>query len=63
MENKELIVSEANGRKWFNAYQEVDEFLFDELKKIGKDYPIISETCQELNTIEAIRQLVDHSKQ
>ena len=43
---------------WFNAYQEVDDFLFEQLDKKGKEFPIINENKPQLNTIEAIKILL-----
>ena len=48
-----------NGQDWFNAYQEIDNFLFNELEKIGKEFPIVSQEKPELNTIEAIKALLN----
>jgi hypothetical protein len=50
-ESKELIISDNNGKGWFNSYQEVDLFLFQEID----DFPIINEKTPEANTIEAIK--------
>ncbi len=47
-----------NSQDWFNAYQEIDSFLADELAKVGKSFPIISDSKQEVNTIAAIKLLV-----
>ena len=58
-EIKELIESEKNGQDWFNAYGEIDDFLFNELDKVGKEFPIIDEDKPELNTIEAIKLLLN----
>ncbi len=44
---------------WFNAYGEVDQFIFDELDKIGKEFPIVDKAKPELNTIEAIKILIN----
>ena len=43
--------TEDTGWRWFNACQEVDDFLFGEL---GGDFPVGSENPAE-NTIEAIK--------
>ncbi len=58
MEGISLEESNRNGMEWFNSYGEVDQFLFDELEKINKDFPIIDEDKPELNTIEAIKLLI-----
>ena len=55
----QLKESDKNGQNWFNAYQEIDSFLFDELEKIGKEFPIIDQDKPELNTIEAIKVLLN----
>jgi hypothetical protein len=59
-EIRELKESDRNGQDWFNAYQEIDSFLFKELCKIGKEFPIIDKVRPELNTIEAIKLLINH---
>ena len=56
---KELIESDKNGQIWSYAYGEIDDFLFNELGKAGKEFPIIDEDKPELNTIEAIKLLID----
>ena len=56
---KELIESDKNGQIWFYAYGEIDDFLFNELDKVGEEFPIIDEDKPELNTIEAIKLLID----
>jgi len=58
-EIKQLKKSGKNGQGWFNAYQEIDSFLFKELEKIGKEFPIINQDRPELNTIEAIKVLLN----
>ena len=58
-EIEQLKESDKNGQNWFNAYQEIDSFLFDELEKIGKEFPIIDQDKPELNTIEAIKVLLN----
>ena len=58
-EIEKLKESDKNGQNWFNAYQEIDSFLFDELEKIGKEFPIIDQDKPELNTIEAIKVLLN----
>tara|TARA_B100001059_G_C17330418_1_gene330974 strand:+ start:172 stop:438 length:267 start_codon:yes stop_codon:yes gene_type:complete len=57
---KELIESGENGSDWFNAYGEVDYFIFDELSKIGKEFPIVDEHKPELNTVEAIKIIIKY---
>lgn len=57
---KELIESDENGMDWFNAYGEVDYFIFDELSKIGKEFPIVDEHKPELNTVEAIKTIIKY---
>ena len=57
---KELIESDENGSDWFNAYGEVDYFIFDELSKIGKEFPIVDEHKRELNTVEAIKTIIKY---
>lgn len=58
-EIEQLKESERNGQNWFNSYQEIDTFLFEELEKIGKEFPIINQVKPELNTIEAIKVLLN----
>lgn len=58
-EIEQLKESDRNGQNWFNAYQEIDSFLFNELDKIGKEFPIINQDKPELNTIEAIKVLLN----
>ena len=58
-ENEQLKESDRNGQNWFNSYQEIDTFLFEELEKIGKEFPIINQDKPELNTIEAIKVLLN----
>lgn len=50
------IVSDSEG-DWFNEYSKVDDFLFEELDKKGKEFPIITELKSSPNTIEAIKLL------
>ena len=59
MTEKELKESNDNGMDWFDAYGEVDQFIFDELDKIGKEFPIVDKDNPELNTIEAIKILIN----
>lgn len=58
-EIKELKESNDNGMDWFDAYGEVDQFIFDELDKIGKEFPIVDKDKLEINTIEAIKILIN----
>ena len=58
-EIKQLLESDKNGQGWFNSYQEIDLFLFNELDKKGKEFPIIDNNKPEINTIEAIRLLLN----
>lgn len=58
-EIEQLKESDRNGQNWFNSYQEIDTFLFEELEKIGKEFPIINQDKPELNTIEAIKVLLN----
>jgi hypothetical protein len=58
-EIEQLKESDRNGQGWFNAYQEIDSFLFAELEKVGKEFPIINEDKPEVNTIEAIKVLLN----
>ena len=58
-EIEQLKESDRNGQNWFNAYQEIDSFLFNELEKIGKEFPVINQDKPELNTIEAIKVLLN----
>ena len=58
-EIEQIKESDKNGQGWFNAYQEIDSFLFEELEKAGKEFPIINQDRPELNTIEAIKTLLN----
>ena len=58
-ELEELKESEENGRDWFNSYGDVDNFLFEQLDKIGKEFPIIDKDKPQLNTIEAVKLLTN----
>ena len=40
--------------------EEVDYFIFDELSKIGKEFPIVDEHKPELNTVEAIKTIIKY---
>ena len=43
--------------KWFNSYQDIDNFLFDELDKKGLEF-ITDFEKPELNTIASIKLLM-----
>ena len=58
-EIEQLKESDRNGQNWFNAYQEIDTFLFNQLEKVGKEFPILDQDRPELNTIEAIKVLLN----
>lgn len=60
-EIEDLKKSNQNGMDWFNAYGEVDQFLFDMLGEIGKEFPLKS-SKPEINTIDAIKILSNTSK-
>ena len=53
----ELEKSNRNGMKWFNSYQDIDNFLFDELDKKGLEFVTEFEK-PELNTIASIKLLM-----
>ena len=53
----ELEKSNRNGMKWFNSYQDIDNFLFDELDKKGLEF-ITDFEEPELNTIASIKLLM-----
>lgn len=50
----EIELSERNGKKWFDAYQDIDSYLMEEL---GDDFIVNFKTPQE-NTIASIKLLV-----
>lgn len=50
---QEAIENARNMTNWFNAYQDVDDFL---MKILGKDFPTDGKTAQE-NTIKAIEKI------
>ena len=50
----ELEESNKNGMEWFNSYQDIDNFLFDELDKKGLEF-ITEFEKPELNTIASIK--------
>ncbi|WP_178985160.1 hypothetical protein [Winogradskyella helgolandensis] len=59
----ELKESNENGKNWFNAYQEIDSFLFSELERNNLDFPIIKGSDDpSKNTIEAIKMLIAKAK-
>ena len=53
----ELEESNRNGMNWFNSYQDIDNFLFEELDKKGLEF-ITEFEKPELNTIASIRLLM-----
>ena len=53
----ELEESNRNGMEWFNSYQDIDNFLFDELDKKGLEFVTEFEK-PELNTIASIKLLM-----
>ena len=53
----ELEGSNKNGMDWFNSYQDIDNFLFDELDKKGLEF-ITEFEKPELNTIASIQLLM-----
>lgn len=53
----ELEESSRNGMDWFNSYQDIDNFLFDELDKKGLEF-ITEFEKPELNTIASIKLLM-----
>ena len=53
----ELEESNRNGMEWFNSYQDIDNFLFDELDKKGLEF-ITDFEKPELNTIASIKLLM-----
>ena len=59
---KILIKNEKRLRKWFDAYQDVDVFLFFELGRKGLDFPIKSQKHPQKNTIAAIKLLIKNKK-
>ncbi len=58
MSEEELIESNKNGMEWFNAYGEVDSFIFEELHKLGEEFVVVSEEKPYQNTIESIKLLM-----
>jgi hypothetical protein len=59
----ELKESNKNGKNWFNAYQEIDSFLFLELERNNLDFPLIKGNDDpSKNTIEAIKMLIAKAK-
>ena len=57
VELQELEESNKNGMDWFNSYQDVDNFLFDELDKKGLEF-ITNFEKPHLNTIASIKLLM-----
>lgn len=53
----ELEESNKNGMDWFNSYQDIDNFLFNELDKKGLEF-ITDFEKPELNTIASIKLLM-----
>lgn len=53
----ELEESNRNGMEWFNSYQDIDNFLFDELDKKGLEFVTEFEK-PELNTTASIKLLM-----
>ena len=53
----EIEDSNRNGMDWFNSYQDIDNFLFDELDKKGLEF-ITEFEKPELNTIASIKLLM-----
>lgn len=53
----EIEESNRNGMDWFNSYQDIDSFLFDELDKKGLEF-ITEFEKPELNTIASIKLLM-----
>lgn len=54
-----ILESEKNGRDWFNNFQEVDSFVFNQL---NVDDVITSNTSPAQNTIANIKQLIEKAK-
>ena len=59
-EEKELRLSDQNGKDWFNSYMDIDSFLLSELDKYGLDL-LVDDVDQkpEIWTIKAIKMLRD----
>jgi hypothetical protein len=59
-EEKELRLSDQNGKDWFDSFQEVESFLLSELEKYGIDL-LVDDVNQkpEIWTIKAIKMLRD----
>lgn len=57
VELQELEESNKNGMDWFNSYQDIDNFLFDELDKKGLEFVTDFEK-PHLNTIASIKLLM-----
>lgn len=57
VELQELEESNKNGMDWFNSYQDIDNFIFNELDKKGLEF-ITEFEKPELNTIASIKLLI-----
>lgn len=55
-----LDKAQKNGKGWFNAYQDIDNFLFDELEKKGLEFVTDFKKPQQ-NTIASIKRLIINS--
>lgn len=57
VELQELEESNRNGMDWFDSYQDVDNFLFNELDKKGLEF-VTNFEKPHLNTIASIKLLM-----
>ena len=57
VELQELEESNKNGMDWFDSYQDIDNFLFNELDKKGLEF-ITDFEEPHLNTIASIKLLM-----
>ena len=57
VELQELEESNRNGMDWFNSYQAIDDFLFNELDKKGLEF-VTNFEKPHLNTIASIKLLM-----
>lgn len=57
VELQELEESNKNGMDWFDSYQDIDNFLFNELDKKGLEF-ITDFEKPHLNTIASIKLLM-----
>lgn len=57
VELQELEESNRNGMDWFDSYQDVDNFLFNELDKRGLEF-VTNFEKPHLNTIASIKLLM-----